>query len=149
LPRETLCGLCPADNLSAPSRIKPVIAAPPTRVLAEAASLLAGAERPVIVAQRGAGSAEGFAALADMALVWGIPVVQYWAVQLAIASDHPMAVGSDPKSWLKDADVIVAIDSLAPWSPAAHEIVEQCKVIQVGPDPLYCKRSSATLLIGA
>jgi acetolactate synthase-1/2/3 large subunit len=139
LPRETLCELCPADNLSAPSRIKPVIAAPPSRVLAEAASLLAGAERPVIVAQRGAGSAEGFAALADMALVWGIPVVQYWAVQLAIASDHPMAVGSDPKNWLKDADVIVVIDSLAPWSPAAHEIVEQCKVIQIGQDPLYSR----------
>ncbi|SHH38344.1 thiamine pyrophosphate-requiring protein [Bradyrhizobium erythrophlei] len=139
LPREALCELCPSGNLGAPSRIKPVIAAPPSSKLAEAASMLAGAERPVIIAQRGAGSPEGFAALADMALAWGIPVVQYWAVQLAIASDHPMSVGSDPKEWLKDADVIVVIDSLAPWSPAAHEIPEHCKVIQIGPDPLYSR----------
>jgi acetolactate synthase-1/2/3 large subunit len=139
LPREALCELCPAENLGAPSRIKPVIAAPPSRLLSEAASVLARAERPVIIAQRGAGSPEGFAALADMALAWGIPVVQYWAVQLAIASDHPMAVGSDPESWLEDADVIVVIDSLAPWSPAVHKIPEHCKVIQIGADPLYSR----------
>jgi len=58
-------------------------------------------------------------------------------VQLAIPTDHPMAVGSDPKPWLADADVVLAIDSLAPWSPAAHDISDDCKVIQLGPDPLY------------
>lgn len=139
LPREVLCEFCPAENIEAPSRIRPAIAAPAADALAEAVRILAAAERPVIVAQRGAGSPEGFAALAELALSWGIPVVQYWAIQLAIASDHPMSAGSDPSRWLKDADAVVIIDSLAPWSPALHGIPESCRVIQIGQDPLYSR----------
>lgn len=139
LPREVLCEFCPAENIEAPSRIRPAIAAPAAEALAEAARILAAAQRPVIVAQRGAGSPEGFAALAELALAWGIPVVQYWAIQLAMASDHPMSAGSDPSRWLKDADAVVIIDSLAPWSPALHGIPESCRVIQIGQDPLYSR----------
>lgn len=139
LPREVLCELCPAENIEAPSRIKPAIAAPTAGALAEAARILVAAERPVIIAQRGAGSPEGFSALAELAIGWGIPVIQYWAIQLAIAQDHPMAAGSDPSRWLKDADVVVIIDSLAPWSPAVHDVPANCKVIQIGQDPLYAR----------
>lgn len=139
LPREVLCEPCPSDNIEAPSRVKPAIAAPSAEALAEAARILAAAERPVIIAQRGAGSPEGFSALAELTLRWGIPVIQYWAIQLAIALDHPMAAGSDPARWLKDADVVVIINSLAPWSPAAHELPHDCKVIQLGQDPLYAR----------
>ena len=32
---------------------------------------------------------------------------------------------------------MLAIDSLAPWSPSIHELPAGCKVIQLGPDPLY------------
>ena len=139
LPREVLCEVCPSENIDAPPRIMPAIAAPQSAALDAAVELIAGASRPLIIAQRGAGSAEGFATLAKLAEAWGIPVSQYWAVQLAIATDHPMSVGSDPKVWLKDADVVVVIDSLAPWSPGAHELSDQCKVIQVGQDPLYAR----------
>jgi len=103
----------------------------------QAAQLLAAAKNPVIVAQRGAGSAEGFAVLGRLASDWGIPVLQYWAVQLAVPTDHPMAAGSDPKPWLAEADVVLVIDSLAPWSPQLHALRDGCKVIQLGPDPLY------------
>lgn len=139
LPREVLCEFCPAENIEAPSRIRPAIAAPAAEALTEAARILAAAERPVIIAQRGAGSPEGFAALAELTLAWGIPVVQYWAIQLAMASNHPMAAGSDPSRWLKNADAVVIIDSLAPWSPALHGIPENCRVIQIGQDPLYAR----------
>jgi acetolactate synthase-1/2/3 large subunit len=137
LPREVLCGPCPTDALSAPSRMAPVAVAPDGAALERAASLLAHAQRPVIVAQRGAGSAEGFAGLAALAEAWGIPVVQYWAVQLAVATDHPMAVGSNPEPWLGEADVVLVLDCLAPWSPEIHRLAPGCTVIQAGPDPLY------------
>jgi acetolactate synthase-1/2/3 large subunit len=114
-----------------------VSTAAPAALVQQAAAMLAQASNPVIIAQRGAGSAEGFATLGKLASDWGIPVLQYWAIQLAIATDHPMAVGSDPKAWLADADVVLAIDSLAPWSPQIHELPNNCKVIQLGPDPLY------------
>jgi acetolactate synthase-1/2/3 large subunit len=132
-----LCELCPADALDRESIMQPVQAVSPPALVRQAATMLAEAKNPVIIAQRGAGSAEGFATLGKLASDWGIPVLQYWAIQLAIATDHPMAVGSDPKTWLSEADVVLAIDSLAPWSPAIHELPADCKVIQLGPDPLY------------
>lgn len=139
LPREVLCGQCPSDALNAPARMAPVGFAPAPAALVQAAALLAAARRPVIVAQRGAGSAEGFAALAELAATWGIPVVQYWTIQLAISTDHPMCVGSNPEPWLSEADVVLVLDSLAPWSPELHKLAPDCKVIQAGPDPLYSR----------
>ena len=117
----------------------PVSFAPTAAALEQAAALLANARNPVIVAQRGAGSAEGFAQLAALAEAWGIPVVQYWVIQLAMASDHPMSVGSNPEPWLSEADVVLVLDCLAPWSPEINKLAPGCKVIQAGPDPLYSR----------
>ena len=139
LPREVLCGPCPSGGLGEPSRMAPVGFGPTGAALEAAAALLAGARRPVIVAQRGAGSAEAFAAFAALVNDWGIPVVQYWVNQLVLASDHPMAVGTDPEPWLSEADVVLVLDCLAPWSPAIHRLAPGCKVIQAGPDPLYSR----------
>ncbi len=139
LPREVLCEQCPSGGLNAPPQMMPVLSAPAPSAIEQAAALLAGAERPLIIAQRGAGSVEGFAALSQLAADWAIPVCQYWAIQLAVPTDHPMYVGIDPAPWLAQADVVLAIDSLAPWSPAAHGMPAGCKVIHAGPDPLYAR----------
>ena len=139
LPREVLCEQCPSAALDAPPSMQPVALAPSATAVEQAASLLASARRPLIIAQRGAGSAEGFDALAQFASDWAIPVCQYWAVQLAMATDHPMYVGVDPGPWLATADVVLVIDSLAPWSPATHGMDAACKVIHAGPDPLYAR----------
>jgi acetolactate synthase I/II/III large subunit len=139
LPREVLCEPCPAGELDAPPRMMPAIASPQPAALDQATELLAQAKRPLIIAQRGAGSAAGFEALAELALTWGIAVSQYWAIQLAIATDHPMSVGIDPAPWLKEADLVLVLDSIAPWSPDSHQLADGCKVIQVGQDPLYAR----------
>ncbi len=139
LPREVLCEPCPAGALHTPPRMRPVPVAPAPDAVAAAAALLSAAERPLIVAQRGAGSADGFVVLSQLAAEWAIPVCQYWAVQLAIPTDHPMHVGIDPAPFLAEADVVLVLDSLAPWSPAIHEPCPGCKVIQAGPDPLYAR----------
>ncbi|GLH76667.1 acetolactate synthase [Bradyrhizobium sp. SSBR45G] len=139
LPREVLCELCSSAELESPPRMKPAIASPAPAALDQAARLIAEAQRPLIIAQRGAGSREGFAVLSELASTWGLPVCQYWAVQLAIPSDHPMSIGANPEQWLSEADVVVVLDSLAPWSPAIHELPAGCQVIQVGQDPLYSR----------
>ncbi|MFC6762454.1 hypothetical protein ACFQFQ_27615 [Sulfitobacter porphyrae] len=102
----------------------------------EIARLIAGAKNPVIFAQHGAGSAEAFDALARLAEQWSIPVCQYWAVELAMSMTHPMATGPDPRPWLENADVVLCLDALAPWSPAEVEPQEDATVIQIGPRPL-------------
>jgi acetolactate synthase-1/2/3 large subunit len=139
LPREVLCAQCPGDALDAPPLMAAATPAPDPAALAEAARLLADAKRPVIFAQRGAGTPEGFAALARLASEWAIPVVQYWAVQLALATDHEMSAGADPEPWIGEADVILVIDALAPWSPQIHKPKPDARIIQMGGDPLYAR----------
>lgn len=139
LPREVLCEPCPPAALAAPVGMQPATAAAGADDLVRAAHLLARAQRPLIVAQRGAGTPEGFAALAAIAERWSIPVCQWWAVATAISSEHPMDVGPDPLPWLADADVVLVIDSLAPWMPDTHPVPADAQVIQLGPDPLFSR----------
>ena len=139
LPREVLCEPCPAGGLDSPRRIASVTSGPRTSEVSLVSRLLREAKNPLIIVQRGAGSDEGLAALSGFALEWGIPVCQYWAIQLGVPTDHPMAVGVDPGPWLKEADLVIVVDCLAPWSPDIHELKDGCKVVHLGQDPLYSR----------
>lgn len=139
LPREVLCEPCPSDQLEAPATIAAATAGPRRADIETAAKLLSEAKSPLIIAQRGAGSPEGFATLSRLAEDWGIAICQYWAIQLAAPTDHPMAVGGDPADWLAEADLVLVIDSLAPWSPDTHALKPGCKVVHLGEDPLYAR----------
>jgi acetolactate synthase-1/2/3 large subunit len=139
LPRELLCEPCPVAAIDEPPSIAPAIAAPRAEDVDRAAEILTQAERPVIFAQRGAGSREAFAALAKLADAWAIPVVQYWAIQLAIPTGHPMSAGIDPEPWISEADAILVIDCTAPWSPDVHRPKADCRIIHMGPDPLFSR----------
>ena len=139
LPREVLCEPCPSVELDrAPAMAAARVVAPPS-LLTAVAEVLAEARRPLVIAQRGAGDQEGFDALARLADRWSIPVCQYWAVATAISAHHPMYVGQDPEPWISEADVVLVIDSLAPWSPDIHHLREDCRVIHLGPDPLEAR----------
>lgn len=139
LPREVLCEPCPSDGLDKGLSMQPALIEANEAEISKAAQILAKAKRPVIFAQRGAGTEAGFAALARLAEEWAIPVVQYWAIQLALATDHPMAAGMDPEPWISEADAILVIDALAPWSPQIHKPRQDCPIIHLGPNPLYSR----------
>ena len=117
--------------------LAPAIYAPTRASVTIAADLIVNAKRPVIFAQRGAGSADGFALLSELANAWGIPVVEYWAIQIAMSANDPMAAGNEPSPWIDDADLIIVLDSLVPWMMVQHTIPAGCRVIQVGADPLF------------
>ena len=139
MPREILGQECSEEGLDEVPSMVPARISPPITEVTHLANLLAAAQRPVIVAQRGAGSPEGFAALSRLTEDWAIPVIQYWAGQLALASNHPMQAGEDPAPWVNEADVIVVLDSLAPWSPDLHKPPASCQVVHVGPNPLHSR----------
>ena len=139
LPREPLCEPYECVDPAAAPTIRATSYAPHPDAVATAAELIAKAKKPVICSQRGAGSAEGFRLLSELANTWGIPVIEYWAIRVAVSDNDPMAAGADPSSWIGDADVIIAIDSLTPWMPLFVRPNAQCPVIQIGPDPLFEK----------
>ncbi|AUC55043.1 acetolactate synthase [Sagittula sp. P11] len=139
LPREVLCEPCPPEGLDRPSRIAPVVTAPEPAAVQRAAEALVGAERPLILSQRGAGSAEGFAALSQLCDDFALPLSHYWSNQIALPIAHPMQVGSDPAPWLEEADVVLVLDALAPWFPDKVTLRDDVTVIQAGPDPLFSR----------
>ncbi len=139
LPREVLCEDTPPEGLDQPSRMAPVRPAPDPAALEEAARLLAQARAPLIIAQRGAGSETAFAALSRFVEDRALPVSQYRATRLALPLGHPMHIGWNPDAWLAEADVVLVIDSLAPWWPDRVQLRPDLKVIQLGPDPLFTR----------
>ncbi|MEM6636548.1 MAG: thiamine pyrophosphate-requiring protein [Pseudomonadota bacterium] len=139
LPREVLCEPCPSSEVDAPSRMAPVKAAPDPTALAEAARLLANAERPLIIAQRGAGSEEAFSALASFVEDWAMPLSHYWANQIAIPTSSPCHVEWAPDALLREADVVLVLDALAPWWPDKAAPGPDAKIIHLGPDPLFAR----------
>lgn len=139
LPRETLCEPCPQQGLQSPPRQRPVRPAPEPGALAAAARLLAGAKRPLLISQRGVGDAAAFQAFADFVQRHALPVCQYWANQLSLPLGHDMQIGLDPHDALAQADLVLVINSLAPWSPDRVRLADDCQVIQLGPDPLFAR----------
>ncbi|WP_226578036.1 thiamine pyrophosphate-requiring protein [Acuticoccus sediminis] len=139
LPREVLCEAVDAAGLDAPPSIQPVRTGPDPSAVKAAAAALAAAEKPLVIAQRGAGDEASFAEFGAWAEEWGIAVSSWWATHLAIPTDHPCHVGADPGPWLKEADVIVVLDALAPWWPDLHPTPNVKTVINIGPDPIFSR----------
>lgn len=137
LPREVLCETLGAEGLDQPSRMVPVVPAPQPEALERAAQLLAGAKAPLIIAQRGAGNREAFAAFDAFVTRHALPVSQYWANTPALRLAHPMHIGANPDAALAAADVVLVIDALAPWWPDHVTLRPDVQVIQLGPDPLF------------
>ena len=139
LPREVLCEAIPAAQATAPVTMQPVATAPAPSALAEAARRLKAAKAPLIISQSGVGSQVAFNAFAGFVDSWAVPVCQYWASQLSLANSHPMNIGQDPGDLLAQADVVLVINSLAPWWPDGATLRDDVTVIQLGPDPLFSR----------
>ena len=141
LPREVLCE--PVDLADLPEDgqdlIRPSIGAPNPADIELLASWIAKAKSPLIVAQRGAGNEESFQTFAGMVDDWSIPVCTWWATALAISTDHPCHVGSEPGPWLESADLIVVLNALAPWWPDNHRPRSDAKIVNLGPDPVFSR----------
>jgi len=139
LPREVLCEATPREGLEDPATIQPVTGAPNPSDIETAARWLADAKNPLVIAQRGAGDKKSFKAFAKWAEEWGIAVCSWWATHLAISTEHPCHVGSDPGPWMEKADVVVVLNCLAPWWPDKHKLADGARVINIGPDPVFSR----------
>jgi acetolactate synthase-1/2/3 large subunit len=138
LPREALA--TPVEDFSyseRPVMQPPAPPCPAPEAIDQAAEILAAAERPLIIAGRGSSTAQGWAALAGLAERFAIPVAHFWPSRLALPTDHPMHVGFDSGPWLEDADAVVVLDAMVPWIPKRQALPDGCRVIQIGPDPLF------------
>ncbi len=141
LPREVLCERTAVDvsGTAERSSIMPSRAAADPEDISALAQWIAKARNPLIIAQRGAGDESSFSRFAELVEDWAIPVSSWWATSLAIATDHPCHVGADPGPWLKEADLVIVLNSLAPWWPDRHRPPRTARVVNIGPDPTFSR----------
>ena len=138
LPREVLSIPVKEFTYSSPSRVQPTKASMPNpESLEEAAAILAKAENPVIITNWGGRNPEVMPALVALAEKYAIPVVEFGNRFVAMPHRHPMYAGGNPNPWVKAADAILVIDCAVPWLPANVSHSDDCKVIQMAPDPMY------------
>ena len=80
--------------------------------------MLAQAKRPLIVTANAGSDPAAFAALAQFAERFAIPVVQHRPRYLSLPSSHPMNLGFDPARLVQKADAILVIECDVPWIPS-------------------------------
>jgi acetolactate synthase-1/2/3 large subunit len=140
LPREILGLPAPAAFPQSACRLQAAApAAPDARAIDTAAEWLLAAERPLIITANGGRDPAGFAALDAFAERFAIAVTQHKPRYLSLRTSHPMNLGYDPTRRVGDADLIMVIESDAPWFPAQAQPAASCKVIQCGFDPLFTR----------
>lgn len=132
LPREVLCAEVKGVADGTMKAAAPTL--PEAAAIDAAAALLAKAERPLLIAQRGC-----FGETLALAEALGAPVVEYWPVRNAMPNGHDLHAGFDPHPLLKDADVVLVIDALVAWMPDKITLPKGTWVIQAGPDPLFSR----------
>jgi acetolactate synthase I/II/III large subunit len=138
LPREVLAQRMNEFTYTTPSRQHAAAPALPNgAAVEEVAALLARAENPLIITSSAGRDPKAWAALADFAERYAIPVVQYRNRYMSIASNHPMNLGYELKPLLENADAILAIDIAVPWLPASDKVRDDAKVVHMAPDPLH------------
>ncbi|MBL4600798.1 MAG: thiamine pyrophosphate-requiring protein, partial [Rhizobiaceae bacterium] len=134
LPREPLAEEFPQSQPfpPAPQAVAKTTSGDPQDIL-RAAKLLEGAKSPLVICQRGDVKGETAKALSKL----GLPVIEPFTVRNVMATSDPAFFGYSLEM-LKDADVVLVVDSAVPWIEKIHRPVS-AKIITLGADPLFQK----------
>ena len=136
LPREILAQSADKAPPDIDSVARPAPPSADPAALKQLAEWLVAAEAPVLISG-GYGSRDGDAdVLAALAEKHAIPVIAYRPRYTPLPTDHPMHLGYEVGAHINTADLIVVVDSDAPWLPKLHQPNPDAKVVQIGADPL-------------
>jgi acetolactate synthase I/II/III large subunit len=140
LPREVLAERQEVFEYSESSRAgQPSPLMPDPTSIEAAARLLAGARFPLVIARAAGRDPEAVSALVQFAEVYGAAVVENFHTYLNFPQDHPLHAGFDTATDLEAADVIVVLESDAPWFPDLKRPSQDARFIHIGVDPLYAR----------
>ncbi len=134
--REVLAEIVPRAEVS-PRRWQPVarMAAPPA-LADELLADLERSQRPVIVTTYLGRRPTAVPKLVALAERFGVAVVEVNAEVLSFPHDHALHGGDDPHRLIADADLVLAIDTDAPWLAATANPRDDATVYVVNEDPL-------------
>jgi acetolactate synthase I/II/III large subunit len=140
LPREVL-----GQQMDAPPqsnrehRARPRAPVPAAVDIDQLAEWIASAKAPLVVTGGLGQDPRDAVLLRRLAERWALPVVPYNTRYFAIAAASPMFQGSVPGPLLKDADLVVAIETDVPWLPSKESPPANARIVQIGEDPLFSR----------
>jgi acetolactate synthase-1/2/3 large subunit len=138
LPREPLSATLTEAPAIAPRPV-PTAAHPDPAAIEQLAAWIAGAQRPLVITAGPGTDNAAVAALAKVAERAAIAVVAHNARSLPLPSSHPMHAGFDSGPLVGDADLIIVIESDAPWYPRAEQPAAGCRTVHIGEDPVFAR----------
>jgi len=138
LPREVLAEKIEKFEYSDAARVKAAsLTVPALESVSKAAGILAAAQKPIAIVQSLGRNPEGLEILTELAELLAMPIIEQWHTHFNFPQNHPLHAGYDPAPYLKEADVILAIESDVPWFPKLSEPGPETRIIQVASDPLF------------
>jgi len=137
LPREPLSAPVAAPIGPLKPRAQSAAAHADPRAIAQLAEWIAAAERPMIIVSTL--YADSTAPLAKLAERCAIPVIVNNPRSFCLPSSHPMHFGYEPGALLADADLVITIDSDAPWMPSLQGPPAGARVVHIGEDPFFVR----------
>jgi acetolactate synthase-1/2/3 large subunit len=138
LPREPLSASLGEAPVIAPRPV-PGPAHPDPAAIEELAGWIAKAERPLIITAGPGTDESAVAALAKVAERAAIAVCCHNPRSLPLPSSHPMHAGFDSGPLVGKADLIIVIESDAPWYPGMQQPAAGCRVAHIGEDPIFAR----------
>ena len=139
LPREVLGETIEHAPSNRSQRARPRAPVPSPDDIAQLASWIAQAKNPLIITGMLGKDPREAVVLARMAERYALAVVPYNTRYFAISANHPMYQGSMPGPMLKDADLVIVMETDVPWLPSKESPPDGAKVVQVGEDPLHAR----------
>jgi len=139
LPREVLAEAQSEFRFSPAAPLRRERLQPDPGAVKEAATLLAGAESPLVIATSPGRNPEAVGALVELSDALALPVVEFNPTHVNFPTSHPHHLGFDPAPRLEQADVVLVVESDVPWFPARMRVNPDARVIHVGSDPLFAR----------
>ena len=136
LPREVLAA--EMDGFTIHEPVPPAEPpAPNPAAIERAAKIFAEASNPLIITGASGVDHATVPMLAKLAEKFALPVVEFRSRYVCLPSSHPMHMGGDVEPHLENCDAVLVLDTDVPWLPFFKEPKPGCKIVQIGPDPLF------------
>jgi acetolactate synthase-1/2/3 large subunit len=137
LPREVLAQKMDSITIHPFRKNKAEPLQPSAETIKRTAEILRGAVSPLIITGRLGSDPTAVGAMVAFAEALAAPVVTPASPFVSFPNTHDFHLGVSSAPYIKDADVVVVVESDVPWYPVQGKPPENGKVIQIARDPNY------------
>jgi acetolactate synthase-1/2/3 large subunit len=137
LPREVLAQKMESIKIHPFRKNKAEALQPSVETISRTVDVLRGAVNPLIITGRLGSDPTAVSAMVSFAEALVAPVVTPASPFVSFPNTHDFHLGVSSAPYIKDADVVVVVESDVPWYPVQGKPPENGKVIQIARDPNY------------